>query len=375
MVSYEDIRELQQYPTSNDSLVLSLYVDIDQSKAVNLNRGFETAVESLFRQMSEGNGNHRKRCEEERNQVMRFFREYQPHGRGLVIFSDIQKRFWWHRDLQVQVATEGRLSPHPWVRPLLAVLEEHDRFAAVLIDKHRGRILTVDAMGMEQVADLISDVPNRHATTGTDHIWSQGQMGRDHLKHLKWHASHVATELETIVDRNRIECIVVGGPIEATSVFVNELPKRLQNAVIDTIQVPIDASYDRLLEELRSAKESYERSEEAKLVESMVTAAHKNDRAVLGAVDTIEAINEGRVYCMVVARDYRAEGAECSSCRSLFVEQRGECPVDGATLSVAPDLINRASRRVLEQDGRVRVVSREASNRLGQTGIGAILRF
>jgi hypothetical protein len=53
MISYEDIRQLQQYPSDDDSMVLSLYIDIDQSNAANLNRGFETVVENEFRQMGD----------------------------------------------------------------------------------------------------------------------------------------------------------------------------------------------------------------------------------------------------------------------------------------------------------------------------------
>jgi peptide subunit release factor 1 (eRF1) len=375
MVSYDDIRELQQYPSDPDSLVLSLYINVDQSNAANLNRGFETAVENLLRQMSETDTNHNKSFEAEREKVFRFLKEYTPHGRALVIFSNSVNGFWWQRDLQVEVPTEGRISSHPWVTPLLKILEEHDRFAAVLIDKHRARILAVDAMGLEQLADLTSDVPNKHATTGTDHIWSQSQMGRDHIKHLKWHASRAAEELAGIIDRTRITKIVVGGPVEATSLFTNELPKRLQQMVIGTVAVPIDASYDRLLTELRAVRESAEREDEDRLVQSLITSAHKGDRAVLGAADTLAAIREGRVYCMVVARDFHIEGKECSRCHLLSLEGSEECSFCGGKLEPAHDLVNRASRRVLEQAGKVQLVSGDAAAKLAETGIGAVLRF
>jgi peptide subunit release factor 1 (eRF1) len=257
----------------------------------------------------------------------------------------------------------------------LRVLEEHNRFAAVLIDKHRAKILVVDAMGMEQIADFIAEVPGKHASTGTDHIWSQSQMARDHLMHLKAHAGRVALELAAHVDRSRIDSIVVGGPVEATSVFIGELPRRLQQMVIDTISVSLDGNYDRLLSDLKAVKESAERDEESKLVQSLITSAHKGDRAVLGPADTFEAILEGRVYCMIIARDFRISGVECRNCRALWLQAEGNCPVCGGELDQAPDLVSRASRRVLEQAGKVRLVSGEAAARLGGAGLGAVLRF
>ena len=142
MISYDDVRELQQYLSGPDSLILSLYVNIDQSNAVNLNRVFERAVETCFRQMLETQiaaENNRPKFETEADRVLRFLKNYTPKGKGLVIFSDSSHDFWWQRDLQVAVPTEARWSPKPWVRPLFEVIEDHDRFVVVLMDKQRAR--------------------------------------------------------------------------------------------------------------------------------------------------------------------------------------------------------------------------------------------
>src|SRR2546423_1258509 len=258
MFSYDDIRQLQQFSSGPDSLILSLYVNVHQGNADNLNRGFETKVENLFRQMTESQSageNHKQKLEAECRRVLEFLRNYVPKGKGLVIFSDSSQDFWWQRDLQVDLPTEGRWSHQPWVRPLLEVIEDHDRFGVVLIDKQRARILTVDATGMEQQAEILSDTPNRHVATGTDHIRSQMQMERDHDQHVKWHVKRASDELAAIVDRKKISRIVIGGPVEATSAFTNELPKRLQQMIIGTISVPLDANHERLVEELRNVQQ------------------------------------------------------------------------------------------------------------------------
>ena len=114
MISYDDIHQLQQYPSDGDSMILSLYINIDQSNAANLNRGFETVVANEFRRMGEGqksqNGKdgdraaHNVRFETECELVLRFLKDYTPRGRGLVIFSDSSRDFWWRRDLGVEVS-------------------------------------------------------------------------------------------------------------------------------------------------------------------------------------------------------------------------------------------------------------------------------
>ncbi|MEN3333394.1 MAG: peptide chain release factor subunit 1 [Blastocatellia bacterium] len=376
MISYDDIRQLQQHPSGPDSCIFSLYVNIDQSNAVNLNRGFITQVENLFRRMAEDkNNHHRERFDAECKRALAFLGDYSAKGKGLVIFSDSKQDFWWQRDLQVEVPTAVRWSPMPWVRPLLELLEDHDSFAVVLTDKQRARVLTVDATGMAQHAEILSDVPNKHATTGTDHIMSQTQMQRDHTEHVKAHTHRVIDELTTILDRLNLSRLVIGGPVEATSVLVNELPKRLQQMIIGTIAVPLDANGERLSNELRKLQQQSEGEDEARMVESMITAAMKGDRAVLGIGDTLSAIQQQRVYRLIVTRDYHIEGKECSACHMLVVDGDAKCPFCGGGLEPAPDLINRASHRVIEQAGKVQIVSGAAADKLAGTGVGAILRF
>ena len=378
MISHDDLDQLHQYPSGPESFILSLYVNIDQSNAANLNRGFETRVEGLFREIAENQNSHeesKQRFDAECQRVREFLGGYVPKGKALVVFSDSKQDFWWHRDLQVELPTGMRWSPQLWVRPLLEVIEEHDRFAVVLIDKHHARILAVDAGGMEQQAEVTSDVPNKHATTGTDHIWSQGQMDRDHNNHVHSHAKRVADELASVIDRMKLKRIVIGGPVEATSVFTGELPKRIQQMIIGTISAPVDSNHDRLITELRAVQEKAERQDEVRIVDALVTTAMKGERAVLGLSKTLGAIQQGRVYRLVVARGFRFEGKECSGCHLLVSDGNENCSLCGGHLEAAPDLINRASHRVLDMGGKVQLVSGEAAAKLADAGIGAVLRF
>jgi peptide chain release factor subunit 1 len=374
MALYEDLRELQQHSFDRQSLVLSVYVNVDQSDAANLNRGFETAAEDSIRQAVEA-GADGQRFEEERKRFMHFLRGYTPRGKLVVVFSDSKLGFWWQRDLQVQLPTSARWSPQPWVRPLLELLEENHSLGLVLLDKHRARILTLDASGLEQHAEITSDVPNKHQTTGTDHIWSQSQMERDHVKHIKWHLRRVAEELGALVDRLKITRLITGGPVEATSLFVDELPKRLQQIVVDTIAVPVDVNADKLISELRRIQGEVEHEEEVKIVESLITSARKGGGAVLGISETLNAVQERRVYMLVVDKNYRAEGSQCRSCGMLLADRLDRCSFCGGDLEPVRDLINRASRKVLDDRGKVQMVSGRAGEKLsGNERIGAVLR-
>jgi len=378
MISDQDIKQLRRYTPDSDSCILSLYLNVDQSNAANLNRGFETSFESLCRQVLDNQHSDqagRQRFEAESRLIRQFLRDYVPKGKTLVVFSDSKQKFWWQRDLQVGLPPGLRWSQKPWVRPLLELVEGHDRIAVVLIDKQRARIFAGDNGEIDKQLEIMSDVPNRHSTTGTDHIMSQGQMERDHDNHVQSHAKRTADELSSLIERLKLEKVVIGGPVEATSVFIGSLPKRIQQMVIGTISAPVDAGIDRVMNEVRNVQDKAEQEDETKIVDAMITAAMKGDKAVLGLSDTLFAIQEGRVYRLVVARDYRAEGKECGSCHVLIADGLDNCSFCGGKLAAAPDLINRASHRVLDMGGKIQLVAGEAAAKLSSARIGALLRF
>jgi peptide subunit release factor 1 (eRF1) len=200
-------------------------------------------------------------------------------------------------------------------------------------------------------------------------------MDRDRANHIRTHARRVADEVGAITERMKIARIILGGPVEAASTFESELPRRIQQMIVGTISAPIDSAQDKLLAEVRKVLNRAEQEDEARLVESLITSAMKGERAALGIDETLAAINQGRVHCLVVAKGYRAEGRQCRSCGVLVVDDAENCSYCGEELVAAPDLINRASRRVLEQSGRVQIVSGAAAERLNPAGVGAVLRF
>jgi peptide subunit release factor 1 (eRF1) len=381
MIFYEDVRELHHYPSGPETAVLSFYLDVDQSKAANLNRGFETAAEDQLKQIvlegqvPSGNGRLTDFAAE-RERILRFLRDYVPRGKSLVIFSDASRNLWWQRDLETDLPSGARWSSQPWLRPLLEIIEQRDCLAAVLIDTHRARIVALDATGISELADIVSEVEGRHHTTGTDHIWSGSQMDRERIKHLKWHAKRITEELIAISERLKFNRLVVGGPVEATSVFVDQLPKRLQQMILGPMSIPVDISSEKLKVELRGILERAEMEAELQIVESLITAARKGERAVLGLASTLNAVNEARVYRLVVGKTFHAEGKQCLACKCLIIGGGRTCHLCGGELEAARDLINRASSKVLDSSGRVQVVSGEAAEQLEDAGnIGAALRF
>ena len=103
--------------------------------------------------------------------------------RSLAIFASPA----WETVRQVRLMTrflpEAHWGPRPYLAPLLAALDEHERMLVLLIDKAQARVFDIFADEIERVCRFASDVPPHHREVGgaPSHLspeWSQGGWGR-----------------------------------------------------------------------------------------------------------------------------------------------------------------------------------------------------
>lgn len=378
MVSYKDLEMLQRYRPEGDGHVLSLYLDVDQSKPGNLNRGFERTVNQLLKEAERDISNHlRAEFETNREKVLRFVRDYTPRKKSLVIFSDARRGFWWDRDLPIALPSVARFAPAPYYQPLVEALDEYERYGVVLVDKGRARLFTVYLGDVEEHHQVFDEVPRRTVTTSTDRLWSQKNLQRHHDQHVHGHVKNVAEKLTELAAQYHFDRLVLGGTVEAVSELQRVLPKALRSRVVGTLSAPITASVSDILAEVQKIEAAAERDRELEIVERLVTTAHKGGNATIGAADTIQAVSEGRVWRLVYARNSMLQGAVCTGCGALYLDAAtGSCLYCGGSLEATSQLLDRAIERVLARGGAVEELRGPAAEKLAALGcMGAFLRF
>jgi hypothetical protein len=205
MIARAAVDALRDRPPTPDSPLLSVYLDVDQSRAVNLNRGFVAALKARVRTLEHGLADETRdalRADAER--VVRFLRDYAPHARTLVAFADDSAGFFWTGELGVALPTDVRWEPAAWVRPLLEALDEHERHAVVLADKTRARIFTVFLGEIEEERTAFAAAETRRKNaSGTDHLRSQMHFQRRDEMHVQWHLREVADIVEDMAASSR----------------------------------------------------------------------------------------------------------------------------------------------------------------------------
>lgn len=378
MITRSDIDSLLAREPRSGSPVLSVYLDVDQARPANLNRGFEVTLANMLRSLERQLARTASLQEFERDaaRVRALVGGYTPSAQSLCIFCDESEGFLWWRELRVRLRNDVVWSDTPFVRPLLDALDEHERYGVILADRARARLFTVFLGEIQEHAGVFAagDV-HRVKSTGTDRLWSQQQFQRKADTHVLWHLKRVARATDQLSREYAFDRLVLAGPTEATAELRRLLPKRLRARVVAELSLPIDAGPSDVLGALLPVIQQAERAHERELAESLIAAAGKNDRAVIGLDDTLALVQEGRVWQLVYAEGLLADGWECQQCAALFSQERNTCAYCNGGLRRVPDVIARAAERAFEQGAAVEQVRGEAAAKLRAAGgIGGWLR-
>jgi peptide chain release factor subunit 1 len=378
MISRDDLESLARREARKGSPVLSFYLNTDLSQAANVNRAFEVVLKDLLREIERQlDEDERQEFAADAGRVLRFVEDYREPKRGLVMFCDDSEDFFWHRELNVSVRDGAWWGETPYLRPLVELMDEYERYGVALTDRQRARLFTVYQGEIEEHRETEARADVRHIkSSGLDHLRSQMNIERKADEHAHWHLKHVAELLSRLASKYEFDRLILAGTDEATSHLSALLPARLQPRVVRQMNMPVDVSDAYMLEETLKVEQEVERECEVALVGELLEAAGRHERAVVKLGATLRAIQEWRVWQLVYADGFAPPGGQCVNCGALYAEKKASCDYCGQAVRGVSDLIDRADARVFEMSGKVEEVRGEAASRLREEGsIGALLRW
>jgi len=378
MISRQELEELAQREETPQSFVLSVYLDTDQSKAVNVERAFEVELKNMLREVEQPLDKHkREEFQEDANRVLGFLKDYREPARGLVIFCDQSADLFWWRELRALVRNGVWWRSSPYLRPLLEILDENERYGVVLTDRQQARLFTVYLGEIEEHHEAFAEADvKRIKGPGQEHAWAQLKIQHKAEEHAHWHLKHVAEMVSRLERIHEFDRLILAGTSEATGELSGLLPKALRSRIVRTIRLPVHAKESEVLEETLKIEEEVERTREAELVENLITAARKREQAVLGLDETLLALQEWRIWQLVYADGLARSGAMCTNCGALQAKKNEPCAYCDKDVRLVDDLVELAASRVVEMPGKVEQVRGPAARRLDEVGsIGALLRF
>jgi hypothetical protein len=358
--------------------VLSVYLNVDQSKASNLNRRYENALMSDLKVIGDRLSDNvdRKDFHAAAALVQELVGNEKPSSKALVVFAD-SSRVLFSRGLDVDISTSLHWGK-PYVAPFVEALDEFERCTIVVTNKWRGRVLSVFLGRVESSID-IEDAP--HTThiraTGMDHFEAQARDQRHADENTKKHLKHLLGCLESVLLNYPSGRIVLGGNVEAVSEFLRLLPKPLKSRIIDTLHSSMADSLEKVVEAATEVSIRYERDYETRSIAHLLELVGQNHKAVTGAAATLSAVRDKRLFTLYYAEGFNLPGKVCVACGSLYtVHQAPPCASCGAHLEDSADLLDQVLIATINCGARIEQVRGEAANKLRNVGgIGAVLRY
>jgi peptide subunit release factor 1 (eRF1) len=303
--------------------------------------------------------------------------EYDWAAKGLVVFSEQGAGFFESYPINLPIPDKVHVGEHLIIRPLVRLLNSFAGWCVVLVDKQGAKLFSFDLGEIERVKEISGDDVK------------QTKRGGGNAMHGRMGGADASSNVENIIDQNikdvidaaidfftrhHIRRIMIGGTEDNIARFKDELPKSWQSLVVCEFAMSMTASetdvLDRAVEEAFTVEKKTNRS----LVEQAVTLAAKGSNGVIGLIDTLNAIHEGRVKTLLVSQDFEQEGYRCNHCGYLTTQVLDKCPFCSNSFKKIESAVEMAVQETLRNNAEVRVVAdlRELEN---AGHIAAILRY
>lgn len=370
MITEEQLTQLKE--CDGGAPVLSAYINIPPG--LQPERAYITTFRTLAQGVRDRLPVPRQAAFESVAQTFETWLESEPpQGRAAVAFGCQETGLWQASFLPFPVVDHVAFEERPHLTPLLDLLDEHERYAVVIVDKEQSRFLSVRLGEIESDQRFEADIEEPESHTG----WDDGKYDQQYEGHVQQHLKRVAERLERFFARRSFRRLLLGGPVVPVTGLKALLSPPLAATLAGTFNVDIDMSQSEILERTVPVIKQAKREEETQLVSTVIDRGGPNGRGIWGISDTLRAVWNAAVDTLVVAEGLRVPGGECTNCGRLEAGNVVACPVCQGAARPVDDVVAWAVARTLQQAGSVEIVHADAATLLlaeGE-GLGATMRF
>lgn len=216
----------------------------------------------------------------------------EPSANGVAIFACDACELFETLQLDAPIHEHALfIADRPHLYPLARLASQQPRYAALLADTHRARILVV-AEGGVQSERAIEGVKTKSTSQGG---WSQARYQRHIENYHLHHVKDVVAALEKIVSAEGLTQIVIAGDAVVLPLIREQLPKTLSAMVVDEVALAADAHRDEVLRVTLESMRAMDAQTDRERVEAAVGAFRAGGLGVVGPDRTLLALTNGQV--------------------------------------------------------------------------------
>jgi peptide chain release factor subunit 1 len=280
-----------------DAPVLSLYLDMrpDQNGRAN----YEPFLRKTFADRSRLlKGDARQSFDADVKKITDYLGDdVRKSATGLAVFACNANDFF--ETVQLDVPVEHHwlfVGSVPHLYPLARLNDQYPRYAALLVDTNQARLF-VFGLGTTESQAEVKNTKTRKTTMGG---WSQARYQRHienfHLHHMK----EVVDVLDRVMREESLDKLVIACDDVARPKLMEQLPKHLQEKVIDQVKLDIRTPEHEVLARTLEALREHDADTDAAAVTRMLDAYNAGGLGVAGPEDTLDALQKGQVEELLI---------------------------------------------------------------------------
>jgi peptide chain release factor subunit 1 len=363
MMQEGDLQELAEL-VSKDAPILSLYLNVDPHR-----RSTEEHKLNLRRLLAQAAEQGASPADIERAE--RFFdHEYDRHGRGVACFSCQGQGFWREYALPVPVEDLVFVGSRPHITPLSDVWDAYGRFGVIMVDRAGARVFVYHLGALEDSAGTLGAEVKRHKQGG----WASQKLQRYEDQEARQNLKEAAEWADSYLREHKVTRVVLSGNQSTLAQFRELLPRDLLDNVVGQMSLDMTSSPAQVWDRAFDVTLAAQQQAELDLLGQVVTVARKGGAGSLGLEDTLAAMQQGRVYRLLVDREFHQPGNQCTACQAVVIQALTECPYCGGALVEIGDVVNLAVQQALDAGLKVSVLEHNPQT-ADMGGIAAVLRY
>ncbi|HWO42297.1 MAG TPA: Vms1/Ankzf1 family peptidyl-tRNA hydrolase, partial [Candidatus Eisenbacteria bacterium] len=230
MISREEVERLAALKSGHG--ILTAYVRLDPRLRFVRRQAVTQFKSALQHARSRVPERWQAALERESARVVGFLTDWEPAGRGIVIFSCTPENLWEVRTLDVLVPNLIDLDTTTKTGLLEQLLEETPDTLVLVLQRDRARLYSIQQGRAGGRLDVVSDVPGQHDQGG----WAQPRFQRHIEFHFEQHLEKVVDAIKKLAGNEPVK-LILGGTEETVSALFNVLPEAFAKTVIGTFAV------------------------------------------------------------------------------------------------------------------------------------------
>ncbi len=353
---------------------ISLYLNTEPNENGKFN--FDIFVRQ---QLSENAGTYevetteRESFDRDAERINQFLENIQPSTRGAAIFACAGANDYFEAQ-EFEVTFEENqffVFDRPHLFPLAKLIDQNPMYAVVLADTNTAHIYAFKRGHIVEKEDIENIKTNRTQVGG----WSQMRYQR-HLENFHLlHAKETVEELAKIVRDDGIKQIILAGDETGIIPILREqLPKELEEKVIDVLRLNVNTPEHELMEAAERAVRQYDTLVDKEKIDYLKEQNYENGLGVAGAEKTLAALANGQVLELYVSADFNNIEYDAKKVYKVLNAYAPGEDDEIPNLRKTGTIIEELLRRGFASADNVRFI--EDANLLEEFGgVGAILRY